>query len=62
MRNGEELRVKVRFLIKLLYGDNFCDSDIWKNNAVFEGKRENQGLSFGSAVIKRTIYYPRTKY
>lgn len=39
MRNGEELRVKVRFLIKLLYGDNFCDSDIWKNNAVFEGKR-----------------------
>lgn len=62
MRNREELRVKARFLTELLYADNRCDRDLWKKNTFFKGQGENQGLSFGSAMIKKPICYPRTKY
>lgn len=62
MRNRKELRVKARFLTELLYSDNCCDRDLWRKNMFFEGKGENPGLSFGSAVIKKPIFYPRTKY
>lgn len=37
MRNREELRAKARFLTELLYGDNFCDRDLWKKNTFFKG-------------------------